>query len=119
MVQPRQSLCVAQRPRRRSIPAGDSANARSRRSRQGIPTLARRPLGRLAVCRSCRALCARQSRRHGAPAGPGTYQKEFERLLATAEKAEKAFKTARAEYERCERALIRHTESRHYINAIA
>jgi hypothetical protein len=42
------------------------------------------------------------------------YQAEFDRLLAIAAKAEKAFKKAREEYDRAHVALVRHIESRHY-----
>jgi hypothetical protein len=62
---------------------------------------------------------------HANPAAPQRieftqpYKEEFDRLLAAMAEAEKAFKDAQVEYERCERALIRHIESRHYINAFA
>jgi len=42
------------------------------------------------------------------------YKAEFERLIAAAGKAEKAYEVAKAERERCERALVEHIESRHY-----
>jgi hypothetical protein len=42
------------------------------------------------------------------------YQAEFDRLLAIAGKAEKAFKKARDEYDRACVALEWHIESRHY-----
>lgn len=47
------------------------------------------------------------------------YQEEFERLLAEGKRLEKAFKTAKAEFRQWERALYRHIESRHYVNAFA
>jgi len=42
------------------------------------------------------------------------YKEEFDRLLQAAEKAENAYKAAKAERDRCERALVWHIESRHY-----
>ena len=42
------------------------------------------------------------------------YKEEFDRLLAIVEKAEKAFKSARDEYDRAHVALVKHIESRHY-----
>ena len=47
------------------------------------------------------------------------YKAEFDRLLAIAEKAERAFKHAQAEYDRAHVALVKHIESRHYARAIA
>jgi hypothetical protein len=42
------------------------------------------------------------------------YRAEFERLLAVGERLEKAFKAAKTEYERWERDMLQHIESRHF-----
>ena len=47
------------------------------------------------------------------------YREETDRLIAALAKAEKVYRTARAEYKRCECALERHFESRHDSRAIA
>jgi hypothetical protein len=47
------------------------------------------------------------------------YRNEFDRLLAVAEKAEKALHKAQAEHKSATRALERHIESRHFSHAIA